>query len=105
MQIGATGIIFIHLHAFGYKYVRMYYVLPTKIIWIHFPTFRYKYMQLMAHRRLLIHFHTFHEFVGHLPWAIRQNDGFGLKNLSEENLENAHQVSIFEHVYSHFITV
>ena len=62
-------------------------------------------MQLMAHRRLLIHFHTFHEFVGHLPWAIRQNDGFGLKNLSEENLENAHQVSIFEHVYSHFIVI
>ena len=62
-------------------------------------------MQLMAHRGLLIHFHTFHEFVVHLPWAIRQNDGFGLKNLSEENLENAHQVSIFEHVYSHFITV
>ena len=55
-------------------------------------------MQLMAHRGLLIHFHTFHEFMGHLPWAIRQNDGFGLKNLSEENLENAHQVSIFEHV-------
>ena len=33
-----------------------------------------------------------HEFLGHMHHAFKMNEGYALKNVSEENLENAHKV-------------
>ena len=35
---------------------------------------------------------SMHEFLGHMHHAIKMNEGYALKNVSEENLENAHKV-------------